>query len=141
MNRFHFDVEALFISIDLSLEITLICHIIVLVLMEHLIYVGDSVLDILCRRHELFSQLLDGLQATTGSLQDGLGDEHVCVTHELLILAHLRVEQVGEDVTCDHFILLTGHCCSHGCLGLSFEFPVCALGTEAETTALLVILT
>ena len=110
--------EALFVTLDVQLEIALISLVVVHVGLEEAIDEGDSVLHVLRLAHQVLPESLDGLEATAGSLEDRLRDEHVCIAHELLILAHLRIEEVGEDFTRYQLVLLSRQWCNWS-LGLS----------------------
>ena len=94
-------------------------------------------MDVLCLGHQFLSELLDALEPAAWALKDRLGDEHVCIAHELLVLAHLGVKKVREDVTCDHFVLLTREGCD-GSLGFCAKFPICLLRVQAKTASFFV---
>ena len=83
--------KAFFIAQDVGLKVTLIRLLVVDVVVEDLIDIYDLRLDILCRIHQILPQLLYLLESSSRPFKDGLGDEHVCITHELFILAYLRV--------------------------------------------------
>ena len=123
---------ALLIRVDLNLQVALVGLIAVNVLVESLIDVHYPGLDVFCLRQDLVSELLDAFQTLAGSLKDGLGHEYVRITHELLVLAHLLVEEMRENVACDDLVLL-GRCCDRGC-GLSAQLPVSLLRFKSQST-------
>ena len=130
LDRFKLDMEALLIALNVNLQVPLIRLIVVDVVVEDLVDVDNLLLDLLRCRDDLFSELLDALEPSTRAFKDGFRDEHVRITHEFLILAHLCIEQIRKDVTCDYFVLLASNRCD-GSLGFCAQLPVCLLGVQA----------
>ena len=99
--------------------------------------VDDPLLDFFCSGHQFLSELLDALKPAAWTLQDSLGDEHVCIAHKLLVLPHLGVQQVWKDLSRDHFLLLARERCDRS-FGLGVQFPVSLFGVQAKAASFFV---
>ena len=99
LQRINSHSEALLVQLLLNLEVALISLFIKDVLVDELVDDGDLRLNFLSHAHYLLSELLEALEPPSWSIKNGLGDEHVRITHKFFILAYLVVQQVREYVT------------------------------------------
>lgn len=131
--------KAFFVQFNICLKIALICLFVINIVIENLIDSNDLLLDFFCRRHDILPQSFDTLESATRALKNSLGDEHIGIAHELLIFAYLRVEEIWENLSRNHFVL-QGVILRNGRLSFGTEFPVGLLGIEAETSTFFVLI-
>ena len=106
----HVNMEALLIGCHLDIEEAFICLVVIGAVMNCLVDVEDFLLDLLGNFHNLFSESLELFQSTAWSIENSLRDKYVGISHELLVLAHLLIKQVWEDVSCDHLLVVHASC-------------------------------